>query len=365
MKSDRYLRQTILPEFGLVGQKILKESRVLCVGSGGLGSPALLYLAAAGVGKIGIIDPDIVATSNLQRQILFRTQDDGSGKAQVAHDTLLELNPEIVVEAYSEAFTNHNALSLLKNYDLVIDGSDNFSTKYLINDAAYIASIPMVYGSVSAFEGQVAIFSSRTSSCYRCLHPAEPLTSIQNCAEGGVLGSIVGTIGTLQATLALQFLLSQNNEQHPLRPKSGNLTVFDFRGMWSIRNLHIPKSLNCPTCSKKPNELQLQYTPDFCKVDTIISIDELKKILGTESAPLLIDVREKEELVNGHIPGSLHWPLSQIESDPTLGPQELNNQKSIVLYCTAGIRSAKAALILSQHRSLRCRSLQGGLLSST
>lgn len=368
MNSNRYLRQTLLPEIGDDGQKRLGASGVLCVGSGGLGSPALLYLAAAGVGKIGVIDPDTVSVSNLQRQILFKTTDEGKEKVQAAEETLLALNPEINIIKYPEAFTERNALAILMEYDLVIDGSDNFSTKYLINDSAYIASIPVVYGSVTRFAGEVALFHGRKSSCYRCLHPSAPEFGIQNCAESGVLGPVVGTIGTLQATLAIQYLLSREDSNHPLHPEFGKITLFDFCGKWSTESIQVPKNPHCSTCTKTPNEIKLKHSHEVCTTDIrsieTITAERLQEFYDEKREHLLIDVREKEEWEEGHLPGAHHWPLSLIEKDSipsehALGPK-LETTAPIILYCAGGVRSEKAARILFKNRSLKCLSLQGG-----
>lgn len=361
MNENRYLRQTLLPEIGAEGQERLKNSRVLCVGSGGLGSPALLYLAAAGVGRIGVIDPDTVSISNLQRQILFRTSYKERAKVEAAKESLLELNPEIEVITYFEAFTDKNALAMLGQYDIVIDGSDNFSTKYLINDAAYLASIPVVYGSVSRFEGQVALFHGQKGSCYRCLHPSSPVTQIKNCAESGVLGSVVGTIGTLQATLALQFLLSRGEVAHPLQPEYGKLTIFDFKGSWSIQGLRVPKNPGCPTCSVDPKKIRLHYSPEICARIEAISVAKLQDLLAKKSSHLLIDVREDEEWNDGHLPGAVHWPLSLLEKNVIPTDLSFEKKSPIILYCTAGIRSEKAAQFLMKNRSLICLNLEGGI----
>ncbi len=339
------------------------ESRVLCVGSGGLGSPALYYLAAAGVGRISIIDPDTVSVSNLQRQILFQTADEGKSKVQVAKNALLALNPEIDVVAYSESLTDKNAISIFNQNDIVIDGSDNFATKYLINDAAYVCSKPFIYGSVSRFEGRVALFNPREGSCYRCLYPLPPKETIQNCAESGVLGSVVGTIGTLQATLALQYLVARLNPSHPLRPEMGTLLLFDFKGGWSTDRLRIPKKPECPTCSKNPSELQLEYSPEACSKIPTISPHDLKDLLNSKSKWILVDVREAEEWNDGHLPHARHWPLSMIENGECVSDIPLEPSTPMILYCTAGLRSEVAAGYLRKSRSLNCISLQGGLLN--
>lgn len=358
---DRYEKQTLLPEIGEAGQKRLKESRVLCIGSGGLGSPVLLYLAAAGVGRIGVMDADFVSVSNLGRQILFKTSDEGAPKVQAAKAALLALNPEIRVVDYHEAFTDRNAVPLLNEYDLVIDGTDNFATKFLINDAAMIAGIPTIYGSVSRYEGQVALFHGREGSCYRCLYPTAPSSPIQNCAESGVLGSIVGTIGTLQATLALQYLLSKDDVTHPLRPELGKLTIFDFRGSWSMETIRVPKNPLCATCAAEPSHIRLEYAPEACRIIETISHEKLQEFIKNDSGPLLIDVRETEEWNQGHIPGARHWPLSLIERDQIPSDLDIDTTAPALLYCAGGVRSEKAAKLLHTNRAMNCFSLRDGI----
>lgn len=358
---NRYERQILLPEIGEAGQKKLKESHVLCIGSGGLGSPVLLYLAAAGVGRVGVMDPDFVSVSNLGRQILFKTGDEGTQKVQAAKAALLALNPEIRVVDYPEALTDRNAVPLLNEYDLVIDGSDNFATKFLINDAAMIVGIPIVYGSVSRYEGQVALFHGREGSCYRCLYPTTPSSPIQNCAESGVLGSIVGTIGTLQATLALQYLLSKDEPTHPLRPEFGKLTIFDFRGGWSMETIRVSKNPHCATCAAEPSSIRLEYSPEACRVIETLSHEKLQEFIENHSGPLLIDVRETEEWNQGHIPGARHWPLSMIERDQVPSGLDLDTAAPAILYCAGGVRSEKAARLLHTNRAMNCFSLQDGL----
>lgn len=348
MSLNRFHRQIILPEVGNAGQARLKNARVLCVGVGGLGSPASLYLAAAGVGTLGLIDPDTVDETNLQRQILFRTSDEGSSKVHLAKARLQELNPEISVETYPESLNAHNAEQLFSRYDLVIDGTDNFATKFLINDAACKFQIPMVYGAVSGFEGQVALFYSKAGACYRCLYPEIPQSQIRNCAEVGVMGSVVGVIGSMQATLALEWLISHDSGDHPLYPKIGNLSIVDLKGSLSLRTLLVSKNPQCPTCSLVSEQIQLLNVPrDVCQSTNQLHPDELERLLGASPAEIaLFDVREKEEWDAGHLVQARHFSLSRLERGelPEIHPGEM----TIVLYCQSGMRSGKAVSILTQ-----------------
>ncbi len=356
---NRYARQTILSEIGPEGQKKLSSSRVLCVGVGGLGSPVVLYLAAAGVGKIGFIDADRVDLSNLQRQVLFHDLDQGRPKVAAAQEHLKSFNPEITIETFEERFTDENAERLLNSFDLVIDGSDNFETKFLVNDAAYKRGIPWVYGAVNRFEGQVAFFWGNKGSCYRCLYPSTPKAKIQNCAENGVLGSVVGVIGTMQATLALQYLISGGNPEHPLFPKIGDLTVLDLAGKWDISTVSIPKQVGCMTCARTPSEIILQYVPSHCEQVHRITAQNLIAKLNTHTNLTLIDVRTTEEWKTGHIRSAIHWPLDLMEKGEL--PSILEKSTIVVTYCKAGVRSAKAAELLSEAKKIPVLSLSGGI----
>lgn len=371
---NRYSKQTRLVEVGSDGQEQLGKSRVLCVGVGGLGSPAALYLAAAGVGTIGLIDFDQVDESNLQRQILFKSSDQSQAKVVCAKTHLLELNPEIQIHVYQERFTEKNAENILslngESYDLVIDGSDNFETKFLVNDATYKKGIPWVYAAVNRFEGQVALFDAERGPCYRCLYPAPPKTWVENCAESGVLGSVVGTLGTLQATLALQFLISKERLNHPLRPKSGSLTLFDFAGPWSFTTVQIPKRMDCPTCSKNPKEVELKSAPGFCEslfIDQWTPEEMKEKTERPGNSIVIIDVRDLSEWRSGHMRNAIHWPLGQIENQLEQGKLSLecsevcSEHSEIIFYCQAGIRSARAARLLKSAGIRSVGSLLGGL----
>lgn len=362
MYSDRYVRQVQLKEIGAEGQRRLANSRILCIGAGGLSSPAALYLAAAGVGTIGLIDPDRIELSNLHRQILFDESDLGHPKASHAGRRLERCNSDVRIDAIVDTFNADNAKELLSRYDIVLDGSDNFDTKFLVNDAAHQAGKPLVYAAVNGFEGQAAAFWSKQSSCYRCLHPEPPKATVQNCSEAGVLGSVVGTIGTLQATLALQLAISGGKIEHPLFPSLGQLTLFDFSGNWRISSFHVPKRSDCPTCSRDPSLLSLQEITIGCSIPSAstASIAALKaKLDEPRSALLLIDVRSTEEWEAGHIPQASHWPLDRIENGSL--PPIPNPSVPIILYCKSGIRSARAAQLLRQAGILSTQNLIGGM----
>ncbi len=362
MNLNRFSRQIILPEVGREGQERLKSARVLCVGVGGLGSPVCLYLAAAGVGSLGLIDPDTVDLTNLQRQILFKASDQGSFKVDIAKKRLLELDPEVVVETHKEPLSAQNAEQIFSGYNLVIDGTDNFQTKFLINDASYKTGIPMIYGAVNQFEGQVALFFGKKGACYRCFYPEPPKAQVRNCAEAGVLGAVVGVIGTLQATLALEYLISQGEAQHPLCPEVGSLTLFDLKGHWNIHSIQVPKNPNCPTCSRPSQEIQIHSFPlDICTLRTeSIDTDQLQAMLIEEQPVFLLDVREEDEWLTGRLKGAHFFPLSRLKKGEL--PDIPQNTSPVVVYCQSGMRSIKAIQILAQSQKVHpFFNLNGGL----
>lgn len=313
--NERYAKQIKLPRIGTQGQKRLTQARVLCIGAGGLGSPALLYLSAAGIGYLDVIDPDHVDLSNLQRQILFQEKHVGLSKAEIAISQIKQLNSNINSQPICGRFSFDNAEKLVQNYDLIIDGSDNFETKLFINDACYKFGLPWVYAGVSQFEGQVALFKNRGNACYRCLFPNPDKVQVQSCEQAGVLGSIVGILGSCQATLALQHILDLYHDD-------AHLQVFDFFGSWQSSSFQINKRPDCPTCSKDPQNIS--FDTDFC----------------------YLDVRTQEEWDQGHRTGAVHWPLHQIEQGkfPTLP----DGKKSWRVYCQSGFRAAKAVELLEQ-----------------
>jgi len=360
----RYSRQTILPEVGPHGQEVLKRSRVLCVGVGGLGSPSALYLAAAGVGIIGLIDDDRVDVSNLQRQILFSTPDQGQFKVDVARNQLMRLNPEVQVEVYRERLDASNGSSIVSQYDLVLDGSDNFATQFLLNDLCYQNQIPWIFAGVNRFEAQVALFSQAgdQTSCYRCLYPTIPRAGIKNCAETGVLGAWVGMVGSFQASLALQWLLMGAQSPGPERIKAGTLYSFDGRGGLDLNQVTIRKQPNCPTCSRPRESMVIQDLASLDQAACSVSqgVQCASMLLGASEIALL-DVRTLSEFQESTIPGAIHLPLSEIEEGAV--PNLSKETKILVAFCLSGKRSEEACRILSERMNVSVRSLIGGIRS--
>jgi len=354
MTTQRYDRQIILPEIGSTGQKKLSSARVLCIGAGGLGCPALLYLAGAGIGTIGIVDFDTVSLSNLQRQVLFTTEDQGQSKAQAARSRLADLNPDIEIKAYDTELTSDNILDLFADYDIILDGTDNFPAKFLINDAAVKLGKPVVYGAIQGFDGRVSVFGWRDGPCYRCLHPKPPESTIMNCAEAGVIGAVAGIIGTVKALEAIKIIVGDVTFQ----PLSGRLWMCDTRSM-DTRTLTIPKQADCPVCSKKPDDIKLTYTSPVCQVNDITEISCQDPLIDQA---MLVDVREQQEWDKGHIADAVHLPLSELQKNPAQFKPPENGQKT-VLYCQKGMRSLKAAEILTNAGFSDLYSLKGGFES--
>lgn len=360
----RYARHISLDQVGLEGQKRLCQSKVLIVGAGGLGSPIALYLAAAGVGTIGLVDADVVSVSNLQRQILFSTTDEGQPKVEAAARRLRELNSECLVKTYNDFFTANNAETIAIEYDIVIDGSDNFATKFLVNDVCYKLQKPMVFGAVDQFEGQVALFAPRFtdlegasgSSCYRCLYPEESKARIRNCAEAGVIGSLVGVIGTLQATLVLNWIISDGKKDHPLCPPEGRMTVMQLDSFDSFK-YQIKKRTECPVCSQRPSNVQLHFQQSVCASLSELTWEQMPSLRQTNES-LVIDVRELDEWEQGHLPGAVHWALSDLEKNEV----DLSSVrgKTLFVYCQKGIRSLIALDHLAS-LSVPMYSIRGGL----
>lgn len=345
---NRYDRQIRLPEIGQEGQDKLLKASVLCVGAGGLGSPALLYLAAAGVGRIGIIDFDRVDESNLQRQILFDTQDVGQSKAREAAQRLKGLNPTIHIEAYEEELNTGNAARLFPQYDVIIDGTDNFATKFLINDAALKFSKPWIYGAIQGFDGQASVFNYKGGPCYRCLYPEKPKGRIMNCAEAGVIGAVAGLIGVTQALQAIQIITGHES----FEPLSGKLMTLDTRTMHT-RTLTLQKSTDCSACGKNRDEIALSYSSPVCGFVPEFTPQQVR---GRKNA-CLIDVREQEEWDQGHIDGARLWPLSKIMQG--IFP-DLPHGAEIILHCQKGMRSLQAAQIFKDNGFMDVASLSGG-----
>jgi sulfur-carrier protein adenylyltransferase/sulfurtransferase len=356
----RYGRHLILPEVGLDGQRRLKASSALIIGAGGLGSPVALYLAAAGVGRIGIVDFDAVDPSNLQRQVLHGTSWVGRPKLESARSRLADLNPNVVVELHSTRLDSSNALEILGRYDVVIDGTDNFPTRYLVNDACVLLGKPNVYGSIFRFEGQASVFDAAKGPCYRCLYPEPPPPGlVPSCAEGGVLGVLPGVIGAIQATETLKLLLGHGE------PLIGRLVIFDALAM-QFRELKLRKDPECPMCGASPEITALIDYEDFCGIDPAaaahdvdldISARELAERLARHDPLLLVDVREPEEHTIAHIAGAMLVPLQTLPERMA----ELDSSREIVLHCHHGVRSLKALKLLEQSGYRKLRNLRGGI----
>ena len=347
----RYSRHLIIPDVGMDGQKRLKNAKVLCVGAGGLGSPSLMYLAAAGVGTLGIVEFDVVDESNLQRQIIHGQSDIGRSKAESARDSVREINPLITVNVHEERLDSSNVMELFAQYDLIVDGTDNFATRYLVNDACVLLGKPYVWGSIYRFDGQASVFWSEFGPCYRCLYPEPPPPGmVPSCAEGGVLGVLCGTIGSLQVTEAIKVLTGIGD------PLVGRLMVYDALDM-VFRAVKVRKDPNCAVCSENATVTELIDYEAFCGTiseeaaeaarDSTISVLTLKDMLDArdrgEDDFLLIDVREPHERDIVEIPGSVLIPKGKFVDGSAL--TDLPQDKRIVLYCKVGGRSAEALAV--------------------
>jgi adenylyltransferase/sulfurtransferase len=359
----RYSRHLVLPEVGLEGQRAIKAAKVLCVGAGGLGSPVSMYLAAAGVGTLGIVDHDVVDFSNLQRQILHMTRDVGRPKIESARERLQGVNPEIRVETHPSALSSANALDLVSRYDIVVDGSDNFPTRYLVNDACVLTRRPYVYGSIFRFEGQASVFAADGGPCYRCLYPEPPPPGlVPSCAEAGVLGVVPGIIGTIQANEALKLILKAGE------PLVGRILILDALGM-RFREIRLERDPECPVCGDHPTIRELQDYEQFCgttipgqatetaeAADFDVSPEDLHRALGQDRPPLLLDVREPMEFQLTRLPGAFLIPLGDLAE--RLG--DLDGTRDIVVYCHQGIRSVQATHLL-RAAGFHARNLTGGI----
>jgi molybdopterin/thiamine biosynthesis adenylyltransferase/rhodanese-related sulfurtransferase/molybdopterin converting factor small subunit len=360
----RYSRHLIMPEVGVDGQRRLKAGKVLCIGAGGLGSPAALYLAAAGVGTIGIVDFDVVDFSNLQRQIIHSTPDVGRSKLDSARDRLNAINPHVDIQTYDTALSSENALKLFEPYDVILDGTDNFPTRYLTNDACVLLGKPNAYGSIFRFEGQASVFATKDGPCYRCLYPEPPPPGlVPSCAEGGVLGVLPGVIGVIQATEAIKLIAGIGE------PLIGRFLIYDALKM-RFRELKLRKDPDCPVCGTHPTITRLIDYEQFCGIQpaapepivqnsaTEISSVELKQRLDRGDALKIVDVREPNEYQINRIAGSVLIPLGDVPRRYA----ELDPEAEVVVHCKMGGRSAKAADFLRSVGFKRVRNLTGGIL---
>ena len=360
----RYSRHLVLPEVGIGGQDKIKQSKVLIVGAGGLGSPIALYLAAAGIGTIGIVDFDKVDENNLQRQIIHSTKDIGTLKTESAKKAIHDLNPNVKVEIYNKKLNSKNAIEIIKKYDVVIDGSDNFPTRYLVNDACVLLKKPNVYGSIFRFEGHASVFNFDDGPCYRCLFPnPPPKDSIPSCAEAGVLGVLPGIIGAIQATETLKIILGKGDTL------SGRFLVYDALSM-TFKELKLGKNMNCPICGESPRIKELIDYEEFCNMkeeeersleDDEISVRQMKKMMDDHEDFILIDVREEPEWDICKIEGAKLIPLSQIMNGNIDVLENIEKDKNIVLHCHTGARSAEALNILRNKGFKNLKNLVGGI----
>lgn len=359
----RYSRHLVLPHVGIAGQEKLKAASVLIIGAGGLGSPAALYLAAAGIGRLGLVDFDVVDESNLQRQILHKTQNVGRPKLASAREAIQAINPHVQVDLHETRFTSDNAMQIAADYDVIIDGTDNFPTRYLVNDVCVLLDRPNIYGSVYRFEGQASVFWARRGPCYRCLYPAPPPPElVPSCAVGGVLGILPGLIGTIQATEAVKLILEEGE------PLIGRLLLYDALTM-RFQELRLRKNPDCPICG--PNRTihaPIDYH-EFCGVpgaEEDVSVPPEWEVTPKELAEkrrsqniTVLDVREPMEWEIGHIDGAVQIPLRELSSRL----HELDREREVVAYCRSGQRSAMALRILREAGFTKARHLRGGLLA--
>ena len=361
----RYSRHLIIPDVGMTGQKRLKNARVLCVGAGGLGSPALLYLAAAGVGTLGIIDFDVVDESNLQRQIIHGQSDVGRPKAQSARDSVLEINPHVNVVLHEERLDSDNAMRIFEPYDLIVDGTDNFATRYLVNDACVLLGKPYVWGSIYRFDGQASVFWAEHGPCYRCLYPEPPPPGmVPSCAEGGVLGVLCASIGSIQVTEAIKLITGIGE------PLVGRLMIYDALEM-SYRTLPVRKDPECPVCGKDPTITELIDYEEFCgtvsedaqqaAAGSTITAGELKAMQDRGDNIFLVDVREPNEYEIVSIPGATLIPKGEFLSGAAL--ERLPQDKRIVLHCKSGARSAECLAITKNAGFSDAVHVGGGVLA--
>ena len=362
----RYSRHLIIPDVAMAGQQRLMNAKVLCVGAGGLGSPALMYLAAAGVGTIGIVDFDTVDESNLQRQVIHGQSDIGKSKALSAQEKIFEINPHVQVNVYQFRLDVSNVMELFSQYDLIVDGTDNFATRYLVNDACVLLNKPYVWGSIYRFDGQASVFWAEYGPCYRCLYPEPPPPGmVPSCAEGGVLGVLCASIGSIQATEAVKLIAGIGD------PLIGSLMIYDALDM-SYRKIKVRKDPSCPVCGTEPTltELLEDYEA-FCGVltegaeiavkDSTISVSELKEMMDAKADFYLIDVREPSEWEIVRIPGSVLIPKQEFLDGRALA--KLPQDKQIILHCKSGIRSAECLAIVKNAGFSDAAHVSGGVVA--
>ena len=358
----RYSRHLIMPEVGMEGQQRLKAAKVLCIGAGGLGSPLALYLAAAGVGTLGVVDFDVVDYTNLQRQIIHTTADVGRKKLESAAEKLKAINPFVEVRPFEARLSSQNAIELFRDYDLVVDGTDNFPTRYLVNDACVLTGKPNVYGSIFRFEGQVSVFAVKDGPCYRCLYPEPPPPGlVPSCAEGGVLGILPGLVGVMQATEAIKLILGKGE------PLIGRLLLVDALAM-RFRELKLRKNPECPACGAHPTITGLIDYNEFCGIRgeehpapmhiPEIQPEELKRRLDAGEDLFILDVREPHEYSICNLRGHL-IPLGELPKRV----HELDSSREIVAHCRSGVRSGKAVEFLRQAGFRKVLNLAGGILA--
>jgi adenylyltransferase/sulfurtransferase len=357
-QTRRYSRQIVIPQIQASGQERIGNAKVLCIGAGGLGSPALMYLAAAGVGTIGIVDFDTVDETNLHRQILYGQSDIGKKKVEVARTKIQESNPLVTVNTYPVRITTTNVLEIMSDYDIIIDATDNFATRYLINDAAVLLNKPYVWGSVNRFDGQAAIFWSSLGPCYRCLHPTPPAPgTVQNCAEAGVLGVLCASIASMQVNEVIKAITGIGELQ------IGKLMIYEaLEAEYSKIDIH--KNPHCVICSESPTQVNLlENYESFCGVASApeISVEDLKKKFAANDDFILIDVREPDEFASSRIPGSVLIPKAGFFDATAL--DLLPRDKEIILHCRSGVRSAHCLAIIQGAGFMNSRHLGGGILA--
>jgi sulfur-carrier protein adenylyltransferase/sulfurtransferase len=363
----RYSRHLLLPEVGVEGQEKICNSKVLCIGTGGLGAPLGLYLAAAGVGTLGLIDFDVVDLSNLQRQVAHGESSLGKLKVDSAKARFSDINSSIDIKTYNVALTSENALEIFKDYDVIVDGTDNFPTRYLANDACVLLGKPYIYGCILRFDGQASVFDAKQGPCYRCLFPEPPPPGlVPSCAEGGVLGVLPGLVGLIQATETLKIILGKGDTL------VGRLLLFDALGM-KFREMKLRKDKNCPICGENPSITELIDYQEFCGIPSVsaeddsadsaleVDVQTVKDMLSNGKTFKLIDVREPSEYDICKIEGSTLIPLGLIQEKNPANLNGLGKNEEIVLHCKAGVRSMKALKAMQEMGYTNLKSMRGGI----